>query len=54
MPEDTPAKKFLEFPVVGSKKYKAHTARHCTNLLNMLRADLKDSGLEILRTAKKL
>ena len=54
MPEDTPAQKALEFAIVGSSKYKARKGRHCTNLLSLLRADLKDAGLGTLRTAKKL
>ena len=54
MPEDTPAQKSLEFAVVGSNKYKARKGRHCTNLLSVLRADLKDKGLGTLKTAKRL
>ena len=54
MPEDTPAQKALEFAAVGCNKYKARKGRHCTNLLSILRADLKDAGLGTLRTAKKL
>ena len=54
MPEDTPAQKALEFAVVGSNKYKARKGRHCTNLLSILRADLRDVGLGTLITAKNL
>jgi hypothetical protein len=54
MPEDTPTQNALEFPVVGSNKYKAHKFTHCTNLLNIPRADLRDSGLKIIRTPMKL
>jgi hypothetical protein len=47
-------KKALEFAVVGSDKYKARKGRHCTNLLSILRADLRNVGLGTLRTAKKI
>ena len=54
MAEDTPAQKALEFAVTGSQKYKARRGRHCTNLLSMLRSDLKDNGLGNLKTLKQL
>ena len=54
MPEDTPAQRALEFAVLGADRYKARTGRHCTNLLSVLRTDLKDAGLGTLRSSKKL
>lgn len=54
MPTDTPAQKALEFAVVGANKYKARKGRHCTNLLSLLRSDLKDTGLGTLRSGKNL
>ena len=54
MSEDTPAQKALEFAIIGSNKYKARKGRHCTNLLSVLRTDLKDMGLGTLRSAKRL
>ena len=54
MPTDTPAQKALEFAVVGANKYKARKGRHCTNLLSLLRSDLKDTRLGTLRSGKNL
>ncbi|XP_078682194.1 uncharacterized protein LOC144916745 [Branchiostoma floridae x Branchiostoma belcheri] len=41
MPQDTPAQKALEFSFLSSKRYKARRGRHCINLLNLLKGDLK-------------
>ena len=54
MPTDPPAQKALEFAVVGATKYKARKGRHCSNLLSLLRSDLKDAGLGTLKTGQKL
>jgi hypothetical protein len=54
LPEDTPAQKALKFAAVASYKYKARKGRHCTNLLSILSADLRDVGLGTLIPAKKL
>ena len=44
MPENTPAQQALEFAVLGSSKYRSHTGRYCSNLLSLLRADLREAG----------
>ena len=54
MPTDTPAQRALEFAIVGANKYKARKGRHCTNLLSLLRSDLKNAGLGTLNSGKKL
>ena len=54
MPQETPAQKALEFAISGANKYRARTGRHCTNLLGVLRADLKRAGLGTLASMKKL
>ncbi len=54
MPENTPAQQALEFAVLGSNKYRSRTGRHCSNLLSLLRADLKEVGFGTLRSKKKL
>ena len=45
MPENKPAQQALEFALLGSSKYISSTACHYSNLLNLLRADLKRSKL---------
>jgi hypothetical protein len=54
MPEDTPAQRALDFAVIGASKYKARRGRHTTNLLSLLRSDLKEFGLGTLKTRKRL
>ena len=55
MPVDTPAQKALEFAaLVGATKYQARKGRYCSNLLSLLRSDLKDAGLGTFKTGKKL
>ncbi|XP_019625003.1 PREDICTED: uncharacterized protein LOC109470482 [Branchiostoma belcheri] len=54
MPQDTPAQKALEFSFLSSKRYKARRGRHCINLLNLLKGDLKRRKLGPPTTEKKL
>jgi len=54
MPVDTPAQRALDFAVIGASKYKARRGRHTTNLLSLLRSDLKEYGLGTLKTRKRL
>ena len=54
MPESVPAQTALDFAVTGSSQYRARKGRHCMNLLGVLRADLKTSGLGTLKSRKKL
>ena len=54
MPETTPAQQAMEFALFGSKKYRSRTGRHCSNLLSLLRADLKEAGLGTFKSKKKL
>ena len=54
MPENTPAQQALEFAVLGSSKYRSCRGRHCSNLLSLLQADLREAGFGTLRLKKKL
>ncbi|KAI8479584.1 hypothetical protein Bbelb_426750 [Branchiostoma belcheri] len=54
MPTDTPAQQALTFALVGSNTYRPRKGRHCSNLLSLLRADLKERGLGPLRSERKL
>ncbi|KAI8500977.1 hypothetical protein Bbelb_210720 [Branchiostoma belcheri] len=54
MPTDAPAQQALTFALVGSNTYRSRKGRHCSNLLSLLRADLKERGLGPLRSERKL
>ncbi|KAI8482392.1 hypothetical protein Bbelb_398770 [Branchiostoma belcheri] len=56
MPTDAPAQQALTFALglVGSDSYRSRKGRHCSNLLSLLRADLKERGLGPLRSERKL
>ncbi|KAL6459666.1 hypothetical protein MHYP_G00314250 [Metynnis hypsauchen] len=55
MEMETPARRALEFAVVGAKeRYQGRRGRHCTNLLELIRADIKQAGLGPLQSRSHL
>ena len=54
MDPEIPAQRALEFAISGSKKYQARQGRHYANLLEQIRADIKQAGLGLLRTKTHL
>ena len=54
MDMNSPAQKSLEFALAGSTKYRARSGRHCSNLLEQLRADMKLRQRGQLRTIRQL
>ena len=59
MVRNSPAQNALHYAVEGTKKYRGRRSRHTTNLLDILKADMKErdlnphntSDLELLRNA---
>ena len=47
MNTNSPAQSALSFAVIGSRDYKARRGRHTTNLLNILRTDLRAASLKL-------
>ncbi len=54
MPTDSPAQQALDFALVGSSAYQGRRGRHCSNLLETLRSDLKSRGKGPFTTKKHL
>ena len=50
----SPAQKSLEFALTGSTKYRARSGRHCSNLLEQLRADMRLRQKGQLRIMRQL
>ena len=59
MNRNAPAQRALQYPVEGAKMYSGRCGRHTTNLLDILKADMKHremnlhkiNGLEVLWSA---
>ena len=54
MPETTQAQQAIAFALFGSNKYRSRTGRHCSNLLSLLRADLKEADIGTFKSKKQL
>ena len=50
MNQDAPAQNALLYAVEGAQKYKGRRGRHMTNLLDTLKADIKERGMHLRNT----
>ena len=48
-----PAQKALDFAIIGSTKYQEIHGCHCTNLLELLKAEIKQARLEGMYTERQ-
>ena len=50
MNQDAPAQNALLYVVEGAQKYKGRRGHHMTNLLDTLKADIKERGMHLRNT----
>jgi hypothetical protein len=54
MDRTSPAQQAIEFAINANKRLQGRRGRHCTNLIETIRADVKEAGLGTLRSTTQL